>query len=187
MKAKGSDTYDKIYSKSKKYKAHYRHSPYYDMWDQAFRLIPDGSSVVDIGCGTGQFARLCADRNVIHYTGMDFSQVAIDMARVICPEFTFRCVDVTDSLIFNLDKGDVIVMLEFLEHIDDDIGLLKKIPKDTRIVASVPNYMCSTHVRCFPSVTDIHKRYGALLRFADMYTFPGKKGHKITLFESTKK
>lgn len=183
-----SNRYDKIYRKSNKYKADYHYSPYYEMWDQAFRLIPKGDAIIDLGCGPGQFAAMCQDRGVVKYEGVDFSKVAIDMAEQLCPHYIFYNVDIS-KIEFTHTRNATIVMLEFLEHIEEDLVLLEKIPRGTRVVASVPNYMCSTHVRCFPTIMNVIHRYGEMLlmREEDFYIFPGKKDHKIFLFKAFKK
>lgn len=55
------------------------------------------------------------------------------------------------------------VALEFLEHVEDDLGVIEAVPKGALMVFSVPTYDAAGHVRCFASPEEVVDRYGKLL------------------------
>ncbi|GMV24986.1 MAG: hypothetical protein AMXMBFR58_10170 [Phycisphaerae bacterium] len=59
---------------------HYR--PYICPFEELLRFVPEGSRVLDIGCGGGLFGALvCATRRPARFVGFDSSRAAIDVAR----------------------------------------------------------------------------------------------------------
>lgn len=58
--------------------------------------LPEGSPVLDVGCGCGLPAtKVLADR--FEVTGVDFSKVQIDRARKLVPAARFVCGDITEQ------------------------------------------------------------------------------------------
>src|SRR3990167_5480233 len=53
--------YDDYYRNSSEYTLPYGKSVYYDMWKIVLSLIPDKIPIIELGCGTGQFAQMCID------------------------------------------------------------------------------------------------------------------------------
>lgn len=51
---------------------------------------------------------------------------------------------------------------ELLEHVDDDLGVLRQIPRRTLTLFSVPNFDDPAHVRYFSSETAVGRRYRGL-------------------------
>jgi SAM-dependent methyltransferase len=105
--------------------------------------LPEGSSIIDIGCGNGNVAYQLAK---IGYkvTGIDLDESSISYAREKFkhPNLKF---EVQDALLINSGKiqYDGIVCSEVLEHLDHPEILLKAIKKLLRpagiFVATVPN------------------------------------------------
>jgi len=95
---------------------------------------------LDVGCGDGRLAQFCDG----HYLGLDFSQVAIDLACHRNPGKRFK---VHDFIKEPLPRGpwDTIVLGELLEHLDDETEalLLKKarqsLAPNGHLVVTVPN------------------------------------------------
>lgn len=128
--------------------------------------IPD--CILDLGCGPGWFAaqlRRAGYDGLYH--GHDFSETAIQQARMRCPleePSIFRCRDLTTYVVDDRDVDPLrvmIVALEVLEHLEDDVKTLKRFArKGGRVLVSVPTYDSDSHVRHFASIDDLGKRYG---------------------------
>jgi len=157
--------YDAVYYESDDYKLHYTASRYYAFWcvlvDRMMRAGVD--SVLDIGCGPGQFAALLRDKGVSKYCGFDFSEARIDAARAVCPEFQFVVADARTTDLFDTADYAAAVCTEFLEHVKEDIEILRRIRKGARVYATVPNFPFVSHVRHFESREQVRARYQAEL------------------------
>lgn len=168
-KEREANWYDDAYSAHLKKSGEYSKSPeksvYFPLWEKVIEWIPDKQRIIDYGCGVGQFAELCKRAGKWYVYGCDFSEVAIQAAKKRNPsiEQLFRVKDLRNEDSFNFAYYDVAVFLEVLEHIEFDRELLGRIWKDKRIIMSLPNYMCSSHVRCFKDGQEIAERYGDIL------------------------
>ncbi len=160
------DYYDETFESSPKFRVHYTRSPFYVVWVVvADRVRRAGTrSVLDIGCGSGQVASMLRDRELESYCGIDFSRKRISWARKTCPEFRFVCGDFFEVEEIRTLDYDTAICTEVLEHIDNDLGLLEKIPADTRVIATVPNFFTPAHVRAFNSCEEVRERYGSVLK-----------------------
>lgn len=128
---------------------------YRDLWQRTARLVPPGVSVVELGCGPGLLLPYLGARP---YIGLDFSAAAIALARHTFPRADFRVSDVREPI----PVADAYVMNEVLEHLDDDLGLLRSLPPSI-VVMSVPSFDSASHVRFFPKEGSAVKRYGRAL------------------------
>jgi len=81
-------------------------------------------SVLDVGCGIGQYASLTTSR----YVGVDLNCAYIDHARRRRGDdrHLFRCVDAAE-LVAEGDRFDLVLMVDFLHHLPDEaaIGVLR--------------------------------------------------------------
>jgi len=70
----GPEFYDRSFRQADHWHRHYTESRYYSSWaviaDRIARVNP--KSVVDVGCGCGQFATLLRDKGIPRYLGVDF-------------------------------------------------------------------------------------------------------------------
>ncbi|MCB9811189.1 MAG: methyltransferase domain-containing protein [Candidatus Nomurabacteria bacterium] len=105
-------------------------------------LLPaDVGSMLDFGCGTGEFTSLLTEKadSVI---GTDVAPM-IDMARIKNPEVKFVVWDGNDSVPYELGVYDVIfakLSLQFIEDLESTVKRLYKITKtDGFLIVSVPN------------------------------------------------
>jgi SAM-dependent methyltransferase len=184
---KSADWYDESFESDDEYSAHYTRSTYYPSWTVIVdRIRAHGSqSVLEIACGPGQLACALLDSGLIsHYVGFDFSPKRVEGARRACPAYRFEVADAFQTSLFSEERYDTVVSTEFLEHIEDDLGVLKRIRRGTHFVGTVPNYPYVSHVRHFLDVAEVHARYGALI--ASLSITPiirDDKGHVLFLME----
>lgn len=184
-----SHYYDATFERGKHWRKHYRAVPHYAIW----RVIADGMrrdgvrSVLDLGCGTGQFACLLHDEGFPQYIGIDFSHKRIEWARQVCPHFTFTVADVFETGLLESLDYDSVVCTEFLEHIEDDLALLQRIRSGTRVYASVPNFSNRAHVRYFANKDEVTVRYSPLFAEFNVTSRPNRKRKEFYIFDSLKK
>jgi 2-polyprenyl-3-methyl-5-hydroxy-6-metoxy-1,4-benzoquinol methylase len=110
-------------------------------------ILP-GRTVLDIGCGAGRLALFCAMHGA-RVTAIDFSEGAIDLARLIVQELTVPPRD----LVFRVDRFeevegqyDVVLLTEVFEHIEQEPSVTLKrlrefVTSDGTIVISCPNFV----------------------------------------------
>ncbi len=157
--------YDHTFEQSDHWKQHYTLSHYYPLWtiiaDRIRRL--GAKRILDIGCGPGQVACLLRDIGVEEYKGLDFSTTRIAMAHTVCPEYEFRCADVFKDDLLETYNYDCVLIMEFLEHVEQDIDVLTRVRPGTTVLATVPNFAHEGHVRHFNSVAEVESRYSSIL------------------------
>lgn len=130
-------------------------SRYLPLYRAALGLIPAGARIVELGCGTGGFASLAIAAG--HpYTGIDFSPEAVKIARRNARGGHFVIDDLRSCA---LPDGDAYVSLEVLEHLDDDLGLILRLPQASTVVLSVPSFDSESHLRWFSARGDARERF----------------------------
>lgn len=161
--------YDTCYSRENDYSLPPEQSRYYNTWKHILdKYIKDTDRILEIGCGTGQLATMLLFRGC-PYVGIDFSEVAIHKARQSNPEAHLICGDIFENLSL-IEKGNynTIILLEFLEHIDNDLRVLNCIPPRKTAIIGVPKRGGYPHLRYFEDLEAAQKRYGSLLHFTDV-------------------
>jgi 2-polyprenyl-3-methyl-5-hydroxy-6-metoxy-1,4-benzoquinol methylase len=140
---------------------------YRPLYRQIFSLLPlDRPLIIDLGCGVGYFARFLSQRGYKRYIGIDFSQHMINLAKRHAPEFEYILRDLYSERFEAIAKNfKLFTIIETLEHIEDDMFVLEKLPKGSIIVGSVPNTMSMGHVRVFNGPKDVSSRYSSLILF----------------------
>ena len=86
------------------------------------RLVPDGSRVLDVGCGPGLLCRrIKQERSAARVLGVDFSPYVIarnqERDRVLGVEYC--CQDIRTGLPNLTGPFDVVTMCEILEHLEE--------------------------------------------------------------------
>lgn len=80
-------------------------------------LIPSGSMVLDLGCGTGTLFEVL--KKGTDYCGLDYSATAIEVARKRYPKTEFYVADTRRLKDFKENTADFVVMRHFLENQED--------------------------------------------------------------------
>jgi len=159
------------------------------VYEAAADLVP-ALPVIDLGCGTGRFAELLRlNGHERGYWGFDFAPAVVAEAERYCPSRSFAVQDLRlwehgpefpDTCCY--------VLLEVLEHLDDDVDAIRRIPPGQTVVLSVPNFWSESHVRRFEQPGDVFRSYGALLDFdawrSVAFETPGRRIH---VFRATRR
>lgn len=168
------------------YFKHYSETHYINIWLKAVEVISsiDNPYIIDIGCGPGQFANLLFDKNLINYKGIDFNKEAIKIAKIRNDKYRnlFLVEDVHKSSLFQ-SEYNFVVIFEVLEHIDNDLSIIRNVKEGSNILFSVPNFYSPGHVRWFNSQQD---RYGRELKIDNIFIFPIGGNNKIYLVHGKK-
>ena len=160
------------------------------IYEKASSFIFDSDivpSIIELGCGVGFFAKCLRHLNKnYNYIGVDFSPKVIEIARSINPKTAFICGNLLDKKIQLLYKPESIyIILEVLEHIENDIDVIKSIPANSIVILSVPNRDFSAHVRFFRTMDEVVKRYSNYLTDivkTEIITNPKKKAKVFMIF-----
>lgn len=153
--------YDESFTNADNYHVHYTESRYYPLWTIIADRIKRGKikRILDIGCGPGQMAALLYDKKIPQYLGLDFSSARIEQARKVCPEYDYKIVDIFNTDLLEKEDYDCVLVMEFLEHVESDLEVIERIKSDTRVIATVPNFAYTGHVRYFDSLKEVLERY----------------------------
>jgi trans-aconitate methyltransferase len=178
-----------VYETSASYRQPYWESRYYFVWSVVADRLAKANvdNVLDLGCGPGQVAALLRDKGLVRYCGIDFSKTSVEIARQVCPAFEFIVADLSDPDTLAGREYDCALALEFLEHVEDDVGILDYIKPGTRVLLTVPNFPDPAHVRYFRSAAAVRARYKH--RFTDFRidTFRAdKSGMRYFLLDGTR-
>lgn len=166
-----SDYYDQVYSVSARYRGPPEKSGHYRLWmDVAQRVNPE-SRVLEVGCGTGQLAEMLHAKGLVAYRGFDFSDVAVELARSRVPTFRFDKLDARDQDAYAGYDYDLALTVEVLEHLDDDLSVLRGLPSGMKVIFTVPNFSSASHVRFFRRVEAVHAYYGPVFSRLEVDVF----------------
>ncbi len=102
--------------------------------------IPEGSSIIEIGCGIGNRLN---DLNPSRGVGIDISEGMISEARVRYPRFEFHVMD-AENITLN-EKFDYILISDTIGYFDDVQKSFEQVRKlctaDTRIIITYVNFL----------------------------------------------
>jgi 2-polyprenyl-3-methyl-5-hydroxy-6-metoxy-1,4-benzoquinol methylase len=159
------DYYDRIFTCVDDYRAHYRDSRYFVLWTQVIALLRrlPSARILEIGCGPGQFAHYLYDQGLRDYHGFDFSPEAIRRAREVVSQ-SFEVGDAAGEAPYRRDYN-VAIVLEVLEHVSDDLGILAHLRRGTVVIFSLPTFDDEAHVRYFRGAQEIVTRYQRVVDF----------------------
>ena len=94
--------------------------------------VGPGTSLLDLGCGAGLFARVAADRGA-RVTGIDRDPVAVELAAAQVPQGAFAVGDAA-----NPPPGpfDVVAAVQLLMHVADPVAVLSAAGRSGAVVAA---------------------------------------------------
>ena len=165
-----AEYYNKVYETDHKYVGKYTQLPHFPIFQIALSYIKElrNPYILELGCGTGQFAQYLWEHWIREYTGVDFSTKAIEVACSLSPQVF----EVGDCASYNPQPYfDTFVTMEMLEHIEKDLEVIEKIPSRKTIIFSVPRFDDKAHVRHFTSKEQVQERYGKLIKIDDLMKY----------------
>lgn len=158
-----------------------------EMRKLASTWIDKYENVIEVGCNDGNFASLLKQQGIINYIGVDIQKKKIKAAKINNPDMHFMCCDILE----NLDMlGGVTTFCAFqcLEHIENDLKILKALNKGTTVIISVPNRPYKGHVRWF-ELEGWVDRFSKYIYFDKSITIqhPKKEQTRAFLFKGVRK
>jgi SAM-dependent methyltransferase len=172
--------YDAIYARG------YNTRGYFPLYEEVVKLIErlgPPPRVLEIGCGVGDLGKMIVERGY-PYRGFDFSPVAVECSKRLCPQGNFRTGDAYDPECYRPHDYNIVVALEVLEHLDD-FAVIENIPEGVHLIASVPDYDDTAHLRLYQDPRrDIVERFRPCLQVAEISCLLRKKptGETATIF-----
>lgn len=124
------------------------------------------NKIMDIGCGPGRIAEVLQFIGIPRhqYWGFDWAEKCIELAVKNYPKYIFGIGNFYNKEVHKLYKDfDAFLILECLEHVEDDFGVIKPIPSGKIVIISVPNTWDESHVRIFRSHHEVMARYSGLI------------------------
>jgi SAM-dependent methyltransferase len=94
--------------------------------------VGPGTTLLDLGCGSGSFARAAADRGA-RVTGIDVDPGAVARAAAAVPEATFAVGDAQDP---PPGPFDVVAAVQLLMHVPDPLAVLVAAARCAPVVAA---------------------------------------------------
>lgn len=138
-KAEQATYFDRIAAERDRWK---RRNPYYHRYLERLsgELIPPGSSVLEIGCATGDLLAALRPRRGV---GVDLSPEMVRIAKAKHPHLEFRVGDAED---LPLDEAfDAVVLSDLVGHLPDIWAAFRQLRKicrpDTRVIITYYNYL----------------------------------------------
>ena len=83
------------------------------------KKVPEGSKVLDVGCGIGTWLKAFEECGVKDYLGLDGNHVNRSLLKI--PAEKFRVQNLLESFRLNR-KFDLVISLEVAEHLDEKIS-----------------------------------------------------------------
>jgi SAM-dependent methyltransferase len=143
----------------------------YTRYGFAWEQVPPGCpALLDVGCGRGAFLAAMAAKGVVRPAGVDVSREAVTAARRRCPGAEIRHVPAGAPLPFDDRAFHRITLLDVIEHVSDQVGLLREAARlladGGRLVVTVPR----RHAWSFLDLGNLKFRFPRLHRAAYVAT-----------------
>lgn len=105
----------------------------------ATQLIGEAENILEVGCGTGIFAGLAAQKAGVHITASEFDHAALEWAKANRggSNISFQRLSLDDC---EEDAYDLVVAIEVIEHLSDYSSFLKQLSRVApRALITTPN------------------------------------------------
>lgn len=131
---------------------HELRSRYYDWYTRDWLPADRTGTILDIGCGSGQFLYFLKKKGYMRLEGIDVDSKQIEIARAL--GFEVEATSVFDYL--NCSEGgyEMIVMLDIIEHFTREElfplmeAVVQRLRPGGRLIASVPNAESLSGLQC---------------------------------------
>lgn len=138
----------------------------YLMYGDLIKSLPEGTKILDLGCGTGIMVQWLLTQPHITPVGVDSSPSQVDFVRKHLPDTEITCSDGLAYLQKHPNTFGGIFCMDVLEHIPDEDTLLEwveaayaslqeggffvsRVPNGANLTSSYSRYMDMTHKRIF--------------------------------------
>jgi SAM-dependent methyltransferase len=109
-------------------------------------VLPSGfryETIGEIGCATGEIIAKFPGVDVSRRVGFDLSELNVECAKSRFPNTTF----VADPAQFYRERYDLVILSDILEHVPDDVQLLREAAKVAKILLiNLPLEKCLTYL-----------------------------------------
>lgn len=168
-KEKGKEYYDKLFTGG------YDTTRYSNIYKRISGSVA-GKSALDIGCGVGTLFQ-----HIDGLRGFDLSSVAVaESKKVLNEKLDYEMENARKKIIDgrvwegnvydkkNYEGGyEYYITTEVLEHLENDIEVIKNIPSGKKIIFSVPSFPDPSHVRTYTE-DEVWKRYEEYIKIENI-------------------
>jgi len=144
-------------------------APWCNRWVKSFaKEIPEGSTILDVGCGTGSALLVLAERHPVLLAGVDISPKAIAVARgkLSCLRANLWAGDAETGLPWPEETFDVVTMTAVIHHFPDPEKVLPHIARVLkpagRLIIAEPHFLfpilqiANLLLKIYPLNGDLH-------------------------------
>lgn len=114
----------------------------YSVFAKIYKLVPEGSNVLDVGCHTGKFGAVLKQKGC-RVTGIEIDAAAAEQAKRRLDDLILADVEAVDTFHNVSEKYDVILFLDILEHCLWPAEILSRVRQSLStggfVIASIPN------------------------------------------------
>jgi SAM-dependent methyltransferase len=132
-----------------------------------------GSSVLDVGCGSGFYTNYFLQREVGEYVGMDITQVSVETLRRTYPQLRFEVGDVTATRPTVSSVFDLVLAADVLFHIVDDEAFSQAIANISAWLAPGGLAVISDIFPRYPFQNAAHCRYRSMAGYQALFAQSG--------------
>ena len=102
-----------------------RHRFFIECINRTKERLGNKMRVLDAGCGDGYWLRKLKDLEGVELTGIDYNPLRVERAKQAVPDVTVYRSDIMNFV--SKEPFEVILLNQVIEHVEDDVGLLRKI------------------------------------------------------------